>query len=116
MGKFHIEGDWYILPDQYSWNLARKTNSKKPKNMWTDITYHRTAADAMKRYCERQALLTAGNGRDGTVSDLADILTAENKRLSELLKSALPEAQAFEEEERGNDGTQSKNLHRNHQR
>ncbi len=88
MGKFHIEGDWYIVPDQLSWNLARRLKTPQKKSEWAEITFHRTPEDALKHYFHLKQRETAGKAGDGTLKDLADIFSAENKRLSELLKSA----------------------------
>lgn len=73
MGVFHIEDDWYLVPDQYSWNLARKSKKPSPKSMWAEMTYHRTQAEALIYYMEQKQRETAGNAKDGELSDLIDI-------------------------------------------
>ena len=85
MGKFHIEGDWFLVPDDYSWNLCRRAKTPTKKMPWAEITYHRTPVDALVRYCEISRLDTAKKGKDGTINDLADMLTAENDRLLAVL-------------------------------
>lgn len=116
MGKFHIEDDWYIIPDVYGWVLAKRKVNEKAKKEWADMTYHRTPNDALRRYCEKHRAEKARRAADGTIYDLVDIFTKENERLSELLKIALPDVQVFEEEERSKHGTEGENLHRDHQR
>ena len=85
MGKFHIEGDWFLVPDDYSWNLCRRAKTPTKKMPWAEITYHRTPVDALVRYCEISRLDTAKKGKDGTINDLADMLTTENDRLLAVL-------------------------------
>ena len=88
MGKFHIEDDWYLVPDEFSWNLCKKAKSLKKKGEWSEITYHRTPQDALRHYFYMKASATARMAGEGTLKDLIDLLSAENKRLSELLKTA----------------------------
>ena len=88
MGKFHIEGDWYLVPDEYSWNLCRSFKTPQKKQNWAEITYHRTPQDALKHYFDLKVQETAGKAGDGTLKDLVELLAKENKRLSELLKTA----------------------------
>ena len=85
---FHIEDDWYLVPDQYSWNLARKSKTPSPKFMWAEITYHNTQAEALIYYMEQKQREAAGNARDGELADLIDILSAEQKRLVPVLRTA----------------------------
>lgn len=88
MGKFHIEGDWYIVPDQLSWNLARRLKNPQKNKEWAEMTYHSTPGDALKHYFLLMQRERARSAEDGTLKDLVDIFSAENKRLSEMLKSA----------------------------
>lgn len=85
MGKFHIENDWYLLPDENSWNLCRLAKTPTKKSQWAETTYHRTPADALLRYCEISRSVRAREGEDGTVKDLADMLAKENERLLAVL-------------------------------
>lgn len=91
MGKFHIDGDWYLVPDDYSWNLCRRAKTPTKKMPWAEITYHRTPVDALTRYCEISRLSRAREGEDGTVKDLADMLAKENERLLAVLLPAYSE-------------------------
>lgn len=91
MSKFHIEGDWYLVPDEYTWNLCRKSYAEKRHSEWAEITYHRTPQDALNHYFDLKVQETARKAGDGTLKDLVDILSTENKRLSELLKTAFAE-------------------------
>lgn len=88
MGKFHIEGDWYLLPDENCWNLCRQPKTPTKKTPWAETTYHRTPADALLRYCEISRSARARESEDGTVKDLADMLVAEDKRLLAVLVPA----------------------------
>ena len=97
MSKFHIEGDWYLVTDEYSWNLARKANATRKKHEWAEITYHPNPESALKAYIAIKQRRTAGNAGDGTIKDLVDILSAENKRLSELVKNAFSEVCEWKE-------------------
>lgn len=66
---------------------------KKPskKSEWAEMTFHRTPEDALKHYFHLKQRETAGKAEDGTIKDLVNIFSAENERLSELLKSAFSE-------------------------
>lgn len=97
MSKFHIEDDWYLVPDDYSWNLARKGNATRKKHEWAEITYYHDPESALNAYIAIRQRRTAGNAGDGTIKDLVDILYAENKRLSELLKNAFSEVCEWKE-------------------
>ena len=88
MSKFHIEGDWYIVPDQYSWNLARKAKASKQKADWAEISYHPSPEKALKHYLRLKQLETAGKAGDGELNDLIDTLHAEHERLLPLLCTA----------------------------
>lgn len=103
MGKFQIEGDWYIVPDQLSWNLARRSKTPSKKSEWAEMTFHRTPEDALKHYFHLKQRETAGKAEDGTIKDLVNIFSAENERLSELLKSAFLEVCDIELSKEGND-------------
>lgn len=91
MSKFLIEGDWYIVPDQYSWNLARRAKTPQKKSEWAEMTYHPSVEAALKYYFHLKLREQAGKAQDGTIKDLIDIFSAENKRLSEALKTAFSE-------------------------
>ena len=91
MSNFHIEGDWYLVPDEFSWNLCRKLKTPQKKQTWAEITYHRTPQAALNHYLDIKVRETAGKAGDGTLKDLVNILAKENKRLSELLKTAFAE-------------------------
>lgn len=88
MGVFHIEDDWYLVPDQYSWNLARKSKTPSPKSIWAEMTYHNTQAEALIYYWEQKQREVAGNAEDGELADLIDILSAEKNRLVPVLRTA----------------------------
>ena len=91
MSKFQIEGDWYLVPDEFSWNLARKVKTPQKTKEWAEITYHRSPQDALNHYFDLKQRETVRKAEDGTLKDLVDILSAENKRLSAILKTAFAE-------------------------
>lgn len=95
MSKFHIEGDWYIVPDQYSWNLARRAKKPTDKSEWAEMTYHSSVEAALRHYLRLKQAETAGKAQDGTLKDLIDNLTAERNRLSEALRNAFSQAIDF---------------------
>lgn len=95
MSKFHIEGDWYIVPDQYSWNLARRAKTPNKKSEWAEMTFHPSVEAALRHYLRLKQAETAGKAQDGTLKDLIDNLSAERNRLSAVLKSAFSQAIDF---------------------
>lgn len=92
MSKFHIEGDWYIVPDQYSWNLARRAKTPNKKSEWAEMAFHPSVEAALRHYLRLKQAETAGKAQDGTLKDLIDNLSAERNRLSAVLKSAFSQA------------------------
>ena len=84
-GKFLIEDDWYLIKDNYSWNLGKKVKNptKKKEFESRSMTYHATPEQAIAFYlknCRSEALRRAS---DGTIENILDIITAENKRVLE---------------------------------
>lgn len=83
MTKYLLEDNWYIVKDNYSWNLAKRRKNPKEKNEWdyNSMTYHATPEQAIAFYlknCRSEAL---GSVESGTIEDILNIITAENKRL-----------------------------------
>ena len=86
-GKFLIENDYYLVMDERSWNIARRTkDGTKNKAAFTDVTYHRSPEAALEFYLEKKQKEAAGNAKDGTLRDLLDILSSERKRLENTLR------------------------------
>ena len=96
MGKFHIEGDWYLTTDPYSWILAKRLKKPTEKSEWADMTYHRTPEDALRHYFHLKQREAVGKAEDGAIKDMVDILFAENKRLTHTLKTAFSQVWEIE--------------------
>lgn len=96
MGAFHIEGRWYLVPDETSWNLCELKKTPRTDSDWTsNITYHRTPEDALNFYIGKMRRKAAVEAGSGDLRELMDILSSENKRLSEALSPVLAEVKEF---------------------
>ena len=85
-GRFLIEDDWYLIADENSWNIARRTG--REKKMFTDMTYHRTPEQALEYYLRKRqskACLEAGNG---TLKDMVNILSEINESVLTTIRQA----------------------------
>ena len=101
MGTFHIEENWYLIPDELSWNLAKKVKEgTKQKAEYYGTTYHASPAAALLFYIEKRRREAAGNAGDGDLRDLLNILSSENKRLSDALSPVLELVTSINELER----------------
>lgn len=85
MGKFLIEGNYYIVPDEFSYNIAKKINKKRGAE-YENIAFCSTPEDALRYYLRLKHGESAGRAGDGSIKDLIDTLTAETKKLSETLE------------------------------
>ena len=83
--KFLIEDGWYIIPDVYSWNLAKQLkNPTKTKEFDNHtMTYHATVEQALAFYLQYRRSEASRNASDGTIENILNIITAENKRTLE---------------------------------
>ena len=90
MGAFHIEDDWYLVPDEYSWNLAKKVEFKG-KDFKT-VGYCNSPENALQYFLKLKQSEVAQNASDGDLTDLMRILSSETNRLRERLKSVFKEA------------------------
>ena len=92
--KFLIEDDYYIVIDEYSYNLARfmgtteKKNKGKTNDVLDTIGYFSSIEKVLSAYLELRQKNELKRAGEGTLQDLADIITAENKRLAETLRAA----------------------------
>ena len=90
MGYFHIEGDWYVVPDENSWNLCKlKKNARHDHDWEKGITYHVSPEHAIVFYANRMRRKAAEEAHSGDLRALVEILSSENNRLAEALKPAL---------------------------
>jgi len=92
VGLFHIEGRWYLEPDESSWNLCELKEKARTSRDWTrNITFHRTPEQALNHYLHIRHKEVAQSAEDGELRDLLNILLAENERVSSALKSVYEE-------------------------
>lgn len=105
MGAFHIEDDWYIIPDQYSWNLAKYngTDKKTGRPMYEYIAYCTELDEALRYYLKLKQRETALEAPDSEISELVGILVGEKKRLATGLHRAFEEACDIELEKPSSD-------------
>lgn len=85
-GKFLIEDDWYLIADENSWNIARKTG--REKKMFTDMTYHRTPEQALEYYLRKRQSEACRRVSQGDLRTLVETLSSEHERLSATLRAA----------------------------
>lgn len=95
MSKFLIEDNYYIVTLNNCYALAKYTGARKRGEKEEDgmdmICYHSTVGDCLKRYCEIRRREATAKVCDGTIADMMRILSSEEERLSELLKSLCKE-------------------------
>lgn len=92
---FHIIEDWYLVPDTYSWMIARKIGEKKgstgnitPK--WANEKYLETPEQAMQVFINEYVRARArSEGAQGELADLLIFLSSEYKRVSDNVSLAL---------------------------
>lgn len=91
MSKFLIEDNYYIVTldncyalGKYAGKRVRK-DGKEEDNMDL-ICFHADVGDVLKRYCEIRKRKACAEAGDGTITDMMNILSSENERLSERLK------------------------------
>ena len=85
-GRFLIEDDWYLIADENSWNIARRTG--REKKMFTDMTYHRTPEQALEYYLHKRQSEACRRVSQGDLRTLVDTLSSEHERLSATLRAA----------------------------
>lgn len=99
MGAFHIEDDWYLITDDYSWNLAKRvirTRDGKPSVEYKSELFYETPKQALKDYIairQREAAAVAPNGE---LTDLISLLISETTRLTDILKEVYRQTENIE--------------------
>ena len=92
MGLFHIEGRWYLVPDDSSRNLCEMKEKPRSRYDFTkNVTFHRTPEQALNHYLHIRHRKLAISAPDGEIRDLLNILLAENERVSSSLKAVYSE-------------------------
>ena len=86
---YHIEGNYYLVPDEFSWNIGhpKRVNKKTGLYDFSFDSYHSTIEDALIYYLKIKQRLSATRGEPGTIRDLMDKLTAETKTFTETVKN-----------------------------
>ena len=80
---YHIEDDYYLVRDEWSWNIEKKVNYSKKE--YLPLAYCITLEDALKYYLRLRQSESARKAPEGTIYDLIDILTTKIKTLTETL-------------------------------
>ena len=86
---YRIEGNYYLVPDEFSWNIGKQIRISKStgKPEFSFISYHSTPEDALRYYLKIKQRSSAIEGGHGTIRDLMDKLTVETKNFTETLKN-----------------------------
>ena len=92
-GKFLIENDWYLIKDNYSWNLGRKVKNPTKKKEFDNgtMTYHATPEQAIAFYLKNRRSEALRSASDGTIENVLNIITAENERTLKAVCEAFKE-------------------------
>ena len=92
MSKYLIEDDYYVVTLDNCYALGKYRGKRmrmdgKENDEMDLICFHADVTDVLRRYCEIRKRKACAEGADGTIADMMRILSSENERLSELLKS-----------------------------
>lgn len=92
---FHIIDDWYIMPDDYSWMVARKVGTRKIRGVeypvFKDEVYYKRPEDALKAFCIVYARKSVNQRVEGTLLDLVNILSSDYEKLQVHIDNVLTE-------------------------
>lgn len=95
MSKFLIEDNYYIVTLDNCYGLARMYGKRKRDDKEEDnmdmICFHADVGSLLNRYCEIRKRKACAEACDGTISDMMNILSSENERLTERLKTLCEE-------------------------
>ena len=95
MSKFLIENGYYIVPLDNCYALAKYKGTRERHGKESDdldfLTFHSTVCGTLKSYIAIRQWKATAESRDGTIADMMRILSSENERLSERLKSLCKE-------------------------
>ena len=91
-GRVHIEDDWYLIPDEYSWNLCRRVKNPTKKKEFTDYTYHATPEQALKHYQNMKQRKAIADGADCELREMIGILSSIQENLHASVLRSLSEA------------------------
>ena len=91
MSKFLIENDYYIVPLDNCYALAKYKGTRERHGKESDdldlLTFHSTVCGTLKSYIAIRQRKATAESRDGTIEDMMRILSSENERLSERLET-----------------------------
>ena len=94
--KFLIEGNYYLIPEQYDYAIGRLISIRKDGGDDIDfLSFHKTIEGALNWYYADKARRTAGEGRGTTIQDLLEDLIAEQKKTRETLENMLRDLEAM---------------------
>lgn len=88
--KFLVEGNYYLIPEQYDYAIGRLTGIRKDGGDDIDfLSFHKSIAGALKWYYADKARRAAGECRGTTIQDLLEDLIVEQKKTRETLEKLL---------------------------
>lgn len=98
--RFLIENNYYILPDECQYTLAKwKGKDDRGADRYDYLSYHSTPERALEAYirlAQKKAIMDAP---EGDLSDLVRIMKEETDRLESIVKSAFKAITEWQEEE-----------------
>lgn len=91
MGAFHIEDDWYLVPDQYSYNIGKivRYSEKTGEPIFSFESYHTTIEQALLSYIALRQKLALTQADMGEIIDALNIVYVETIRLQNMVRSLL---------------------------
>lgn len=88
--KFLIEGNYYLIPEQYDYAIGRLISIRKDGGDDIDfLSFHKTIEGALNWYYADKARRTAGGCRGATIKELLEHLITEQKKTRETLEKLL---------------------------
>lgn len=88
MGMIHIDGDYYIKPDEQCYTLVRKTDFTDKKTggpVYRSLTYHETIAGCIRSYVRfilKNRIVTA---KDMELSDAIKVISDSAAHVDEVV-------------------------------
>lgn len=96
MGRFRIEGDYYIIPENYDYALAKYMGkSKQGVDVYDFISFHNSIHQALNAYYKLNVRKTVMEAPDGTIHDLLDLLVKEQRKTHQTLLLLMNDIENF---------------------
>lgn len=87
--RFEIENNYYILPDDYQYTLAKyKGKDERGSDRYDYISYHSTPEKALQAYIRLAQNKALQDAPEGNLSDMVRIMKEQTDRLESIVKTA----------------------------